>query len=341
MTEALQRPDQVEFAHGKREVAHVSTEAMLGGFGNGGYNYEVITADGLEAGFYLIPAGLTTRVVKVVQEGRCVEKLVQGAGWFLKIGKNGIIEVREFDAEQSQVGSVFYKEGDTIVWGAKKDMRVLTFADRPFTDEMEIVIERDGPKLPREFWDKYDELIRMTKERGVIRPGGWEEIFPDRHEADKQYQALLADFRNEYTQNNSLASERVEQDQDTDLGVTVFEKTDGNFTAIQRLPNGNVRLRFVSQKGEEHVDEIVPSVGNIRHGWNYDQITALEAAVRELPVQGASIEITLLSFYLRGKPASPAFEKQMLDTDYIPQRVGYKIYPDRALQRAQELTSSK
>lgn len=44
-----------------------------------------------------------------------------------------------------------------------------------------------------------------------------------------------------------------------------------------------------------------------------------------------SVLATLL-FYIRGKPATIGWEEIMLENDKLPQRVGYKVYPDDMLR---------
>lgn len=153
-----ERPQEVEFAGYKRQIQYDSVEPMNGGFGKGGYDYEVIRVDALEAGIYHIPRGQTTRVVEIVQEVKCGERLVEGSGWFLKIDKHGMIQLKEFDSNGRPPGDVFYGEGDTIVWGAKTDMRAVTFSDRPFAGDMEVNVEIDDPNLPKEFWQIYHQM---------------------------------------------------------------------------------------------------------------------------------------------------------------------------------------
>lgn len=184
----------------------------------------------------------------------------------------------------------------------------------------------------------------MTPDNKLIQDKfkSWEEIFPDPAEADRQYLGLLAELRAEFSGNQTLLEERVEVNPQTGLSATVFERTRdiGGFTLVERLPGGNVRYEF-NHPGVRHIQEVIPEVGNRNHGWTYDEIVGLQANVAvalaessDLNEEGFSLA-TMLS-YLGGKPACVEWEKTMSERDRLPQRVGFKIYPDWVLSAARE-----
>ncbi len=152
----------VQFAGENRVINYDQPIPMLGGFQNGKYDFEPISVEGLEAGFYHINAGETTRVVKIVKEVRCGERLEQGKGWFLKMNSLGDTTYYRFDADRGSPQSVTYGLGDIIVWGAQTEARIATFSDRPFTDEMEVGIEIGSKQLPGEFWTEYNQLLKSS-----------------------------------------------------------------------------------------------------------------------------------------------------------------------------------
>lgn len=169
----------------------------------------------------------------------------------------------------------------------------------------------------------------------------WEEIFSDPAEADRQYLGLLAELRNEYSTNETLRQEKVEINSQTGLPATVFERTlkGGYTTRVERLPGGNVRYEF-THPGVRHIQEVIPEVGNKNHGWNYDQITGLQAqvvaAIAESPDPKEGLNLAIMLSYLRGKPVCVEWEETMLKNSKLPQRVGFKIYPEDVLSAAKE-----
>lgn len=175
----------------------------------------------------------------------------------------------------------------------------------------------------------------------MARFNSWEEIFPDPAEADCQYLGLLAELRAEFSGNQTLLEERVEVNPETGLSATIFERTVDvkGFTRIERQPGGNLRYEF-NHPGVLHIQEVIPEVGNKNHGWTYEEIVGLQAqmalalAESSDPNEGLSLA-TMLS-YLGGKPACVAWEETMLESKVLPQRVGFKIYPDWVLSAAKD-----
>lgn len=180
----------------------------------------------------------------------------------------------------------------------------------------------------------------MTPDRTILsRFKSWEEIFPDPAEADRQYSALVAGLRAEYSGSRTLLEERVEVNPKTGLPATVFEKTFGGYTRIERLPSGDVRYEF-NQPRTVHLQKVVPLVGNKDHDWTYDEIVGLQAQVALAlaessdPNEGSNLA-TMLS-YLEGKPACVEWEETMLENMKLPQRVGFMIYPEDFLLTAKK-----
>lgn len=162
----LPRPTTIEINDRKFPIEWGKAIAMLGGFGaKEGYEFEVAHAGDQEIGFYHLPAGRTTRVVKIVKEVNCTERLIQGEGWFLRaLANGGGVEWRSFDADAGRVSEVGYGLGDTIMWGAgKKEARILTIADRPFTDDMETSVALSAATLPVGFLRKLEEFTRNVR----------------------------------------------------------------------------------------------------------------------------------------------------------------------------------
>lgn len=167
----------------------------------------------------------------------------------------------------------------------------------------------------------------------------WEEIFPDPAEADRQFLGLLAELRSEYSSNQILLREKVEVNPQTGLATTIFEKTFGGYARIERLPGGNVRYEF-NHSGEVHIDEVIPQAGNKDHDWTLEQIVGLQAqvalAMAESPDSGDRFNLSFMLSKIQGKPATVRWEETMLENKKLPQRVGFKIYPDVNLSAAKE-----
>lgn len=177
-----------------------------------------------------------------------------------------------------------------------------------------------------------DNLIRS-------RFNSWEEIFPDPAEANRQYLALIAELRTEYAGNQTLLRERVEVNPQTGAEVTIFEKTFGGHARIERLDNGNVKYEF-AYPDQVNTQEVVPQAGNRNHDWTFDGIVGLQAqvaaALAESPDPEEGLILATMLFYIEGKPAVPEWEEIMLENKKLPQRVGYKIYPDGMLRLAKD-----
>lgn len=181
----------------------------------------------------------------------------------------------------------------------------------------------------------------MTPDNELIlaRFKNWEEIFPDPAEADRQYLGLLAELRDEYSSNQTLSIEKVEINPQTGLPATIFEKTFGGYARIERLPGGNVRYEFNNSR-EVHIAEVVPQVGNKDHGETITEIVGLQAQVASAIVESSDpddrLDLDLMLFYIKGKPAIAEWEEYMLNNHKLPQRVGFKIYPDSNLSAARD-----
>lgn len=173
----------------------------------------------------------------------------------------------------------------------------------------------------------------------TFRFNNWEEIFPNSDEAISQYLGLIADLRTEYTRNQTLLRERVEANPQTGVEATIFERTFGGSARIERLDNGNVRYEF-AYLGQVHTQEVVPQAGNKDHDWTSDQIVGLQAQVAAALAESSDtregVVLATLLGYIEGKPATIGWEETMSKNKKLPQRVGYKIYPDGMLRLAKD-----
>jgi hypothetical protein len=169
----------------------------------------------------------------------------------------------------------------------------------------------------------------------IERFTSWGEIFPNTADAELQYAALVDGLRGDYASNNSLSEVRIDIDSNTGLSVTTFDRKPTGPTTVQRLANGDVRVGFSTGS----VMEIVPPVGNRRHDWTYDIVTSLQRDLRSLERETSDSRLLArlgsVNFYLKGKMAAQDWEEEMLRMDFLPQRVGYRIYPEAILREAQ------
>jgi hypothetical protein len=178
------------------------------------------------------------------------------------------------------------------------------------------------------------------EKRTLVRASSWQEIFQSPQDADKQYEEYLDRQRDEYSQNN----EQFEESRSVDIGkntdITVFKRNNGNQTTVQRLTNGNVVLSFADDN-KVHNTEIIPEVGNIDHDWSNEKIQDMQASLKlrykyepDIKKRG---QLVMVSTYIKGKPATQGWENLMLEHGNIPQRVGYRIFPEDMLNRAKHL----
>ena len=169
----------------------------------------------------------------------------------------------------------------------------------------------------------------------IERFTSWEEIFPNTADAEQQYAALVEGLQNDYASNRSLLGVRTEIDPDTGLAITTFDRKPDGFTTIQRLSSGNVSIRFSTGSAME----IVPQVGNKRHDWTNEFVTSMQRDLRVLEHRTNDSKLISrlgsVNFYLKGKMAAEDWEEEMLRMNFLPQRVGYRIYPEAILQEAQ------
>ena len=167
------------------------------------------------------------------------------------------------------------------------------------------------------------------KEREIVRAQGWEEIFPDPAEAQRQFQDLIRDMRDGFGEH--LDRERIEVDPETGITTVVLDHHQAYSTRVQRLANSNLEVQFVSP-GRTNVMEVKPDVGNREHGWDYIQIRDLQVGLRQLHDQCEDPVLrhryALGMQVLRGKLATAEEEELTVRKGRLPQRIGYRIYAD-------------
>lgn len=144
-------------------IDYGSTEHMLGGFGNGGYDFEEVKVNGEDAGIFHLPKGVSTRVVRITGNAVCMDLPIQGSGWYMIYRSGGNLEHGIFDVSQSRRSVVNYSKGDVVVWGASEEARIIDFTSEPFTPEMEENVAINDPSLSQDFWNIYNKHIDDSK----------------------------------------------------------------------------------------------------------------------------------------------------------------------------------
>lgn len=167
----------------------------------------------------------------------------------------------------------------------------------------------------------------------IERFRSWDEIFPNRDEANRQYSEFLNSMMTGYDSKKTIR--RTQVDPKTGLSFTTFEGNGVN-TSVWRLENGNVRINF----SPDSDIVVTPEVGNKTHDWTYNQLNSMREHIKELGKSAGVIARTRLVFlgiYLAGKPAAMSWEEIMVYNQRLPQRIGYRIYPADSLEDAQKL----
>lgn len=186
------------------------------------------------------------------------------------------------------------------------------------------------------------ETEREKIKTQITRFKSWEDIFRNPDDRDRHFEDFVDSIRNEYKKNNTLRREEVmpvsEDDETTTIVLT--RTMTGRKTGISRLQNGNVVVKFIGLDSQ-NVEEIKPEVGNRNHNWKHDQVQSMRKRLIEMARKCKVIEekyiLETTAFYLKGKPASQNWEDTFIYNMFVPQRIGYKIYPEQLLRKAKDL----
>ncbi len=174
----------------------------------------------------------------------------------------------------------------------------------------------------------------------IVRAERWDQLFASPEVAQVDFQRYLVDGWRFYYINEGR--------DDPPVVYTVEPHPDGNIhriarqkgydTTYQRLPNGDVAQTFYYPDKPPKIDLITPSIGNIDHPFtNVDTYfpNNIIEALSEGPEH--SVRLTFLASHLEGKPATQGWENTMLYNGYIPQRIGYRLFPDYALEELAQM----
>lgn len=183
---------------------------------------------------------------------------------------------------------------------------------------------------------------------------GWEEIFPNNEERDRQFQDFLQEQRNYYAQNSIFAGEETREDPETGAPETIFSMKLGmGYRSVSLLPDGNIKMIFFRKK-TEYMDEenkmymITPDVGSKNHSWKYDEIKLLRerlmshvSRTEDVGISSIDYKINMLvGSYLEGSSAYKSMQETMMKSGRTPLRIGFKLYPKEQLEEAQHLLAT-
>ncbi len=174
-----------------------------------------------------------------------------------------------------------------------------------------------------------EEIIAQELRGRIVRAQSWGQLFstPEAAQADFQT-SLVDDYRFYYKENDPTVVYVVEPNPDGDIHRVIRDK--GFDTTFQRLADGNVRFVSYFPWKPESVDLITPSIGNIDHPYTQGDIVTLDE-------DALSDSDSLISSWLKGKPATQGWEDTMLRMGQLPQRIGYRLFPHNALERLSQI----
>lgn len=181
----------------------------------------------------------------------------------------------------------------------------------------------------------------------IVRAERWDQLFPNSEEAEADFlEYLINDHRFYYGKNDSRTEYHIEPDSEGDIHSITRDK--GYTTTYQRLASGDVILVLHYPDKPPSVKHITPNIGNIAHPFTRqdvlfqptEEIVLRVTRNRELYKEISSavgVDFTLLSSRLRGKPATQGWEDTMLSNGHIPQRIGFSLFPNYALEGLKKL----
>ncbi|GEM_PF-4215518 len=193
---------------------------------------------------------------------------------------------------------------------------------------------------PEDLRPRPEQAKRATELRGqIVRASSWGQIFATAEEAELSFRNLVDEDRFYYRKNDPRVEYTVEPHPDGDIHRVVRNK--GYDTTYQRLLNGDIVFTFYYPDPDKppRVQLITPNIGNIAHPFTDADVAvpddkvvdSLLEELEDLSLQSETIDSFLFS-HLKGKPATQSWENTMLHNGYMPQRIGYKLFPGYAIE---------
>lgn len=172
----------------------------------------------------------------------------------------------------------------------------------------------------------------------IVRATSWRELFSSEEQEMADFiDNLVGAARAEYEGNHSLREYRIEHLPEGDLHV--FERTTpGLSSTYQKLKSdGNVIITFNHPDGSSNSGIVTPDVGNVAHNFTTANTVLPDRKLLEgfsdKELQAVTgTDLMALTFYIKGKPATKGWEETMLYNDYLPQRIGHRIFPSFVLE---------
>lgn len=196
---------------------------------------------------------------------------------------------------------------------------------------------------PEELRKQIEEMVRRADElRGrIVRAEHWGQIFATPEEAEADFIDNIVNVDRFYYGKNKRAL-RYEKEPHLDGFIHRVIIDEGYETTYQRLASGEVILISYYPDKPITIHYITPGIGNIAHPF-----TIADTVIPNRRAMGVFIEdedrvrdisetigtdLEILPFFLKGKPATTGWEESMLRSGYLPQRIGYRLFPHFALE---------
>ncbi len=191
---------------------------------------------------------------------------------------------------------------------------------------------------PEEFKARHEAaLARVPELRSrVVRAERWDQLFPSPAEAETDFiENLINADRFYYKRDDPAVEYIVEPNPRGDIHR--ITRNVSYTTTYQCFLNGDVALTFYYPDKSPSVNRITPSIGNIDHPFTTADVLipdteAVDALLRDPSLRENMMRLTLLFSHLRGKPATQGWEETILYTGYLPQRIGYRLFPDYTIE---------
>lgn len=172
----------------------------------------------------------------------------------------------------------------------------------------------------------------------IVRAQNWSQLFSNPKAAQVDFKTNLVDaHRFYYKKDDHNVVYTVEPNPDGDIHRV--SNSPGYDSTYQRLSNGDIRITHYFPDKPADIDLITPDIGNIDHPYtNQDLVRIDEDALMGLKCDVMTFSrLTVLSSYLRGKPATHGWEDTMLRIGFLPQRIGHRLFPHSSLEELNQL----
>ena len=182
--------------------------------------------------------------------------------------------------------------------------------------------------------ERYEAL-----KNSIVRASSWEQIFPLEGDAAAAFIKMVMINKEVFEGKNSFGGFRVEKLEEGDIHIiylkpsSIYKKYRISFQRL--IKNGNV-LHTIEKDDDKIINLISPDIGNITHNYSFDNALTPIVDIGGMLTKEEYSQITGTQFnnkssfgqFMEGKPATKVWEEIVLKAGHLPQRIGYRIYPD-------------